>query len=104
MLEVSNIETHYGNIQALKGISIEVRKGDMVSVLGANGSGKSTLLRTIVGLIGPSRGAIRFEGKSIEGMKPHKVVRLGISLVPENRELFPDLSVHENLVMGAFTR
>ncbi|MEW6668058.1 MAG: ABC transporter ATP-binding protein [Thermodesulfobacteriota bacterium] len=104
MLEVSNIETRYGNIQALKGISIGVPKGGMVSVLGANGSGKSTLLRTIVGLIGPSSGAIRFEGKSIEGMKPHKVVRLGISLVPENRELFPDLTVHENLLMGAFTR
>ena len=104
MLDVSNIETYYGNIQALKGISIEVPKGDMVSVLGANGSGKSTLLRTIVGLIGPSRGAIRFEGKNIHGMKPHKVVRLGISLVPENRELFPDLTVHENLLMGAFTR
>ena len=87
-----------------RGSRSEVPKGDIVSVLGANGSGKSTLLRTIMGLIAPSRGAIRFEEKSIAGMKPHKVVRLGISLVPENRELFPDLTVHENLLMGAFTR
>jgi branched-chain amino acid transport system ATP-binding protein len=104
MLDVSNIETRYGNIHALKEVSLRVPKGDIVSVLGANGSGKSTLLRTIMGLVAPSRGAIRFEEKSIAGMKPHKVVRLGISLVPENRELFPDLTVHENLVMGAFTR
>jgi branched-chain amino acid transport system ATP-binding protein len=104
MLDVSNIETRYGNIHALKGISLQVTKGDIVSVLGANGSGKSTLLRTIMGLIAPSRGEIRFEGSSIAGVKPHKVVRLGVSLVPENRELFPDLTVHENLVMGAFTR
>jgi branched-chain amino acid transport system ATP-binding protein len=104
MLDVVDIETRYGNIQALKGISLQVPKGDIVSVLGANGSGKSTLLRSVVGLIAPSRGEIRFEEKSIRGMKPHKVVRLGISLVPENRELFPDLTVLENLTMGAFSR
>jgi branched-chain amino acid transport system ATP-binding protein len=104
MLDVTNLETRYGNILALKGISLQVPTGGIVSVLGANGSGKSTLLRSIVGLIVPSRGEIRFEERSIRGMKPHRVVRLGISLVPESRELFPDLSVHENLTMGAFSR
>ena len=104
MLKVIDIETYYGNIYALKGISLEVDRGSIVTVLGANGAGKSTLLRTISGLLSPSKGQIEFEGQHIEGMSPHKIVKIGISHVPEGRELFPDLTVLENLVMGAYIR
>ena len=104
MLKVIDIETYYGNIYALKGISLEVDHGSIVTVLGANGAGKSTLLRTISGLLSPSKGQIEFEGQRIEGMSPHKIVKIGISHVPEGRELFPDLTVLENLIMGAYIR
>jgi len=104
MLKVIDIETYYGNIYALKGISLEVDRGSIVTVLGANGAGKSTLLRTISGLLSPSKGQIEFEGQRIEGMSPHKIVKIGISHVPEGRELFPDLTVLENLIMGAYIR
>ena len=104
MLDVSNIETHYGNIQALKGISIEVPKGVMVSVLGANGSGKSTLLRAIVGLIGPSNGTIRFEGRLLAGRRPDHVAALGIGRTFQNIRLFKNLSVLDNVRVAGYAR
>jgi branched-chain amino acid transport system ATP-binding protein len=104
MLKVLDIETYYGNIYALKGISLEVDRGNIVTVLGANGAGKSTLLRTISGLIYPTKGWIEFEGQRIQGQSPHKIVKAGISHVPEGRELFPQLTVLENLIMGAYIR
>jgi branched-chain amino acid transport system ATP-binding protein len=104
VLKIDHLETHYGHIHALKGISLEVNRESIATVLGANGAGKSTLLRAISGLISLLKGRIEFEGREIEGMKPHKIVKLGISHVPEGRELFPDLTVLENLRMGAFVR
>jgi branched-chain amino acid transport system ATP-binding protein len=104
MLKVLDIETYYGNIYALKGISLEVDRGNIVAVLGANGAGKSTLLRTISGLIFPAKGRIEFEDQRIEGKSPHKIVKAGISHVPEGRELFSELTVLENLIMGAYIR
>jgi branched-chain amino acid transport system ATP-binding protein len=104
MLTIENLETHYGNIHALKGVSLQVERGNVAAVLGANGAGKSTLLRTISGLVFPSGGRIHFEDRRIEGLRPHKIVKLGISQVPEGRELFPELTVFENLMMGAFIR
>ncbi len=104
MLTIENLEAHYGSIHALKGVSLQVDKGSVAAVLGANGAGKSTLLRAISGLVSPSGGQVRFEGRRIEGLQPHKIVKLGISQVPEGRELFPELTVFENLMMGAFIR
>ena len=104
MLTIESLEAHYGSIHALKGVSLQVDKGCVAAVLGANGAGKSTLLRAISGLVFPSGGQIRFEGRRIEGLQPHKIVKLGISQVPEGRELFPELTVFENLIMGAFIR
>ena len=103
MLELKSIESFYGKIQALKGISLEVPAGGIVAILGANGAGKSTTLRTISGLIQPARGEIVFEGSAIHRMSPHKIVRAGISQVPEGRDIFMGLTVRENLMMGAFT-
>jgi branched-chain amino acid transport system ATP-binding protein len=104
MLNIADIETYYGSIFALKGISLEVDRGSIVAVLGANGAGKSTLLRTISGLISPLKGRIEFEGQRIVGMSPNKIVRIGISHVPEGRQLFPEFTVLENLIMGAYIR
>jgi len=104
MLNVVGIETYYGSIFALKGISLEVDRGSIVAVLGANGAGKSTLLRTISGLISPSKGRVEFEGRKIVGMSPNKIVKIGISHVPEGRQLFPEFTVLENLIMGAYIR
>jgi branched-chain amino acid transport system ATP-binding protein len=104
MLKITNIEVYYGNIYALKGISLEVDQGNIVAVLGANGAGKSTLLKAISGLIFPARGEIEFMQERINGMSPHRIVRMGISHVPEGRELFPDLTVLENLMMGAYIK
>jgi len=104
MLEVKEIESYYGKIQALKGISLEVPEGGIVAILGANGAGKSTTLRTISGLIQPARGQIHFKGEAIHKIAPHKIVRLGICQVPEGRDIFMGLTVQENLKMGAFTR
>ena len=103
-LKIDNIETYYGNIYALKGISLEVDYQSIVAVLGANGAGKSTLLRTISGIVAPARGQIEFLGRRINGISSHKIVKLGISQVPEGRELFPELTVRENLMMGAYIR
>ena len=102
-LKVSELDAHYKDFQALWNVSFEVKKGEMVSIIGANGSGKSTLLNSIAGLLAPSRGTIEFFGERIDGLLPHETVPRGIALVPEGRRVFPRLSVYENLVMGSYT-
>jgi len=104
VLVVEDIHTYYGSIQALKGISLEVRPGELVTLLGANGAGKSTTLRSINGLTRPRRGRIVFEGRDITTLNPHRIVALGVAQSPEGRRLFPRMSVFENLEMGAFQR
>ena len=104
ILELANIESSYGPVQALRGVTLAVPKGKIVTVLGANGAGKSTILKTISGIIDPHKGQIRFEGGEIQGRDPAWIVRRGISHVPEGREVFPLLTVEENLRMGAYTR
>jgi len=104
MLEVEGIDVYYGAVQALRGISLSVAEGEMVSLLGANGAGKTTTLRTISGLLAPRNGSIRFEGESIEGKPAHEVVKLGVSQLPEGRELFAELTVVENLRLGHWSR
>jgi branched-chain amino acid transport system ATP-binding protein len=104
LLSVTGIETYYGPIQAIRGVNLEVEAGQIVTVLGANGAGKTTVLRTISGVLNPARGQVRFQGRDIAGLSPDRVMRLGICHVPEGREIFPLLSVRENLMMGAFTR
>ena len=104
ILEVEDIHTYYGSIQALKGITLEVREREIVTLIGANGAGKSTTLRSINGLNHPRQGRIRFQGKDITDEAPHNVVKMGISQSPEGRRLFPRMSVLENLEMGAFQR
>lgn len=104
MLELKEIQTYYGNIQALKGVSIEVSEGEIITLIGANGAGKSTTLMSISGVVPPRFGEIFFMGKPIHGMTPDQIVALGISQVPEGRRIFPYLSVAENLDMGAFLR
>jgi len=104
LLKVSNIETYYGPIMAIRGVSFEVPQGGIVTILGANGAGKSTVLKTICGVMDPQKGSVVFEGREIQRMDPDKVMRLGVSHVPEGREVFPFLSVRENLRMGAYTR
>ena len=102
LLELRNVETYYGKIRALDGVSLAVAEGEIVALIGANGAGKSTTLRTISGLIPPSQGEILFDGKSIARESPHKIVALGISQVPEGRQVFTRMSVLENLEMGSF--
>lgn len=104
MLKVDNINVYYGGIHALKGISLEVNEGQIVTLIGANGAGKSTTLRTISGLLKPKTGQILFEGKSITGVAAHNIVSLGISQVPEGRRVFANMSVLENLELGAYLR
>ncbi len=104
LLEMRNIETFYGPIMALRGVSLEVPEGMIVTVLGANGAGKTTILKTISGVMEPQKGSIVFGGKPIQKHEPDWVARQGIAHVPEGREIFPFLSVYENLMMGAFTR
>ena len=104
ILELSNVEASYGPVQALRGVSLGVEKGKIVTVLGANGAGKSTILKTISGIIDPSKGQIRFGGEEIQGRSPDWIVRQGVGHAPEGREVFPFLSVEENLRMGAYTR
>ncbi len=104
MLKISNIKTYYGNIQVLKGISIEVAEGEIITLIGANGAGKSTTLMSISGIVPPREGEIHFKGEPIHGMNPDRIVSLGISQVPEGRHIFPSLTVTENLDMGAFLR
>jgi branched-chain amino acid transport system ATP-binding protein len=104
LLRVDSIETFYGPIQAIRGVSLEVAPSQIVTVLGANGAGKTTVLRTISGVLDPERGRVMFEGRDIAHMAPDQVMRLGICHVPEGRETFPFLTVRENLMMGAYTR
>jgi branched-chain amino acid transport system ATP-binding protein len=103
-LELRDVHTYYGNIHALKGISIEVEAGEIVTLIGANGAGKSTTLKTISGLLRPRHGEIWFDGERIDGTTPHDIVAKGISQSPEGRRIFPRMSVRENLEMGAFQR
>src|SRR6266511_5821504 len=104
LLTVSNLETYYGPIMAIRGVSFAVPKGSIVTILGANGAGKTTILKTVSGVMDPQKGTVVFDGREIQRMDPDKVVRLGLSHVPEGREVFPFLSVRENLAMGAYTR
>src|SRR3954463_15729596 len=102
LLEVSAIEVRYGAIAALKGISFEVREGEIVALLGANGAGKTTTQKTVSGMMRPAAGSITFDGKRIDGIPAHDLIRLGVCHVPEGRHVFPRMTVHENLEMGAF--
>jgi branched-chain amino acid transport system ATP-binding protein len=104
LLELAGVEVRYGGIRALKGVSLSVDAGEVVALLGANGAGKTTALRTVSGLLRPMAGTIRFEGQPIGGLGAHEIVRLGISHVPEGRRIFPQMSVMENLRMGAYQR
>jgi branched-chain amino acid transport system ATP-binding protein len=104
LLKVQDIETYYGSAQALKGVSLKVEKGELISILGANGAGKTTLLRTISGLIEPNRGTIEFEDQRIDRLDAENIVRLGISHCPEGRKLFPQMTVFKNLLLGAYVR
>ncbi len=103
LLELENVNTYYGHIHALRGISLTVEQGEIVTLIGSNGAGKSTTLRTISGLLKPKQGRVRFNGRDITGMAPHEIVLLGLGHVPEGRGVFPRLTVRENLEMGAFT-
>jgi len=104
ILQLANVESNYGPVQALRGVSLSVTEGKIVTVLGANGAGKTTTLKTISGIIEPLKGQVKFRGEEIQGNSPDTIVRAGIVHVPEGREVFPLLSVEDNLRMGAFTR
>lgn len=104
MLIINDINVFYGAIHAIKGVSLEVNEGEIVTLIGANGAGKSTILRTISGLLKPKTGSIQFEGQEIAGMPAHEIVKTGISQVPEGRRIFAEMTVLENLELGAFTR
>jgi branched-chain amino acid transport system ATP-binding protein len=103
ILEVNNLNTFYGQIQVLWDVSLKINEGEIVALVGANGSGKTTLLNTISGVLRPASGSVSFLGQRIDGLSPHKIVELGISHIPEGRKLFTDMSVYENLEMGAYT-
>jgi branched-chain amino acid transport system ATP-binding protein len=104
LLRVRNVETYYGPIMAIRGVSFDVPRGAIVTILGANGAGKTTVLKTVSGVMDPQKGTVTFEGRDIQGLDPDRVARLGLSHVPEGREIFPFLTVAENLRMGAFMR
>lgn len=104
MLEVKDLEVYYGMIQGIKGISFEVNKGEVIALIGANGAGKTTTLHTITGLLSPKKGSVMFERKDITKIPAHKIVSMGMAHVPEGRRVFADLSVYENLKLGAYTR
>lgn len=104
VLVLSNVESAYGPIRAIRGVSLKVRQGEIATVLGSNGAGKSTILKTISGILDPRRGSVHFRGENITARDPSKIVRLGLSHVPEGREVFPLLSVRDNLLMGGYTR
>ncbi|WP_438315210.1 ABC transporter ATP-binding protein [Candidatus Caldatribacterium sp. SIUC1] len=104
VLQIENLHVFYGGIHALKGVSLFVPRGTIVALIGANGAGKSTTLRTISGLVRPREGRILFEGQDITEESPHRIVEMGIAMVPEGRRIFPNLTVMENLLLGAYTR
>ena len=104
LLELKNVASYYGSVQALKSVSLRVEQGEVVTLLGANGAGKSTTLRTISGLLRPASGEVWFDGQPIHNMAPEKIVRLGISHVPEGRRIFPGLTVRENIMLGTSNR
>jgi branched-chain amino acid transport system ATP-binding protein len=104
MLALTNVESAYGPIKAIRGVSLKVRQGEIATVLGSNGAGKSTILKTISGIIDPRKGTVEFQGEDITARDPALIVQKGLSHVPEGREVFPLLSVHDNLMMGAYTR
>lgn len=104
MLEVRDLEVYYGVIQAIKGVSFHVEKGEVIALIGANGAGKTTILHTVTGLLSPKRGNVIFQGKDITKIPAHKIVSMGMAHVPEGRRVFAELSVYENLKMGAYTR
>ena len=104
MLEVKDLEVYYGVIQAIKGISFHVDKGEVIALIGANGAGKTTTLHTVTGLLSPKTGKVIFQGKDITKVPAHKIVSMGMAHVPEGRRVFAELSVYENLKMGAYTR
>ncbi len=104
MLKLSGVHTYYGNIEALKGIDLEVEKGEIVALLGANGAGKTTTLSSISGLVPPKRGEIVFDGQNLKGRSPESIVGMGLVQAPEGRHIFPELTVLENLKMGAYLR
>ncbi|MEM1610076.1 MAG: ABC transporter ATP-binding protein [Sulfolobales archaeon] len=103
-LVIESLDVFYGNVQILRGVSMHVREGNITALIGPNGSGKTTLLKTISGLLKPLKGSIRYEGKELTLLKPHEIVELGIVHVPEGRRLFPNLSVYENLKLGAYSK
>lgn len=104
MLEVKDLEVYYGMIQAIKGVSFQVNEGEVIALIGANGAGKTTILHTITGLLSPKKGSVVFEGKNITKIPAHKIVSLGMAHVPEGRRVFAQLTVFQNLMMGAYTR
>ncbi|NOD46277.1 MULTISPECIES: ABC transporter ATP-binding protein [unclassified Ruegeria] len=104
ILKIRNVESFYGPIMAIRGVSLDVHKGQIVSILGANGAGKTTLMKTVSGVMDPEKGQITFDGQDIQGAEPHKVVQRGIVHIPEGREVFPLLTVDENLSLGAYSR
>ncbi len=104
VLKLLNVESAYGPIKAIRGVSLQVRRGEIATVLGSNGAGKTTILKTISGIIDPRKGSIEFKGRDITALDPADIVQQGLSHVPEGREMFPLLSVHDNLLMGAYTR
>ena len=104
LLELSNLDVHYGAIHALRGISFSVAEGEIVTLIGANGAGKTTTLRAVSGMLKPTNGSIRYSGADIAGLKPHKLVARGLCHAPEGRGIFPNLTVRENLLLGAFLR
>ncbi len=104
MLEIKDLEVYYGMIQAIKGISFQVNEGEVIALIGANGAGKTTILHTVTGLLSPKCGSVLFEGKDITKVPAHKIVSLGMAHVPEGRRVFAELTVYENLKMGAYTR
>ncbi|WP_295523303.1 ATP-binding cassette domain-containing protein, partial [Limnohabitans sp. Rim8] len=104
MLRLLNVESAYGPIKAIRGVSLQVRQGEIATVLGSNGAGKTTILKTISGIIDPRKGSIEFKGQSITAQDPAIIVQRGLMHVPEGREVFPLLSIRDNLLMGAYTR
>lgn len=104
MLRLDNIHAGYGNTEVLRGVSLEVKAGEVVTLVGANGAGKTTTLRSLCGLIKPTQGSVEFEGKRLDGCRPDEIVASGITLVPEGRQLFPFITVRDNLLMGAYKK